>query len=82
MVMKAVNKGGEDSGETADRSQAAGLWATRTGAARLVGLSEGAVRKAVERGQLPTYRAADGTLLIHLADLAAYRPLIDLAQRR
>ena len=59
--------------ETTDLAAQAKLWCTRTGAARLVNLSEGAIRKAVARGDLATYPAADGTQLIHVPDLLAWR---------
>jgi excisionase family DNA binding protein len=77
MDVDSVRTGGENGAKTADRRAQAALWCTRTGAARLAGCTEGAIRHAVRRGDLPAYEAADGTILIHRQDLDAWS-----AQRR
>ena len=51
----------------------AAQFALRTGAGRLVGLTEGAIRAAIARGELATYEAADGTRLVYVPELLAWR---------
>lgn len=55
--------------ERSERAAQAGQWALVTGAARLVDLTEGALRKAIARGDLGVYEAADGTRLVYVPEV-------------
>lgn len=52
-----------------ERAAQASQWALVTGAARLAGVTEGAVRHAISRGALPVYQSADGTRLVFVQDV-------------
>jgi hypothetical protein len=52
-----------------ERAAQARQWCLVTGAARLVDLTEGALRKAIQRGDLAVYEAADGTRLVYLPEV-------------
>lgn len=52
-----------------ERAAQASQWALVTGAARLCDLTEGALRKAIARGDLAAYEAADGTRLVYVPDV-------------
>jgi hypothetical protein len=52
-----------------ERAAQARQWALVTGAARLCDLTEGALRKAIARGDLAAYDAADGTRLVYVPDV-------------
>lgn len=52
-----------------ERTAQAKQWCLVTGAARLVDVTEGAVRHAIARGDLAAYEAADGTRLVYVPDV-------------
>ena len=48
--------------------------ATITGAARLVGVTEGAIRAAIKRGDLKAYELADGRGVVDVRKVRALYP--------